>query len=186
MTADPQARAGVTAPSAWQIERVATALFRARDAVAATHADDDNMGAQLSELSLAAIGVRGIVERLLLAAAEAKASAEMVSRRIDDLRNREARFDRDEEVWREAAMDLIQAFPQDFPDGKFKSPLISASVKTGQPGVHISDETAIPDMYVRTIRQPDKASIRADMLQGVVIPGAELKNPQPHITIRTK
>ena len=186
MTAPPPR--APAAPSAWKIERVATALLRAREAVDAFRedGDTDDSNAQLSELALAALGIRTIVERLLLAGDEAKSNQEAISRRIDALRLREQREERHENAWRDAAMDLILAFPEEFPDGKFKSPIISASVRAGKPGVVVTNEAALPDEYVRVKREPDKAKIRDDLLQGVVIDGAELRNPQPYITVRTK
>ena len=187
--ADAGVRESVRAPSAYTIERVVSAVQQAMDKLQLEHTEGDaftdDTDAQFITLDAATLDVHQVMLRLLLAATEAKANAEAVNARMDALSARKARFVRQSDAWREAALQIILALPELFPKGVFKDALVSASVRAGKPGTIITDEAALPDMYVRTKREPDKTAIRDDMLQGVVIPGAELRNPQPFITIRS-
>ena len=179
----------VRAPSAYSIERAVSAVQQAWESLRTDAADGDDYtddaDANLLVLEAASLDLQTTVRRLLLAATEAKANSETVKQRMDALADRGHRFDRHALAWREAALSIIQMFPDAFPKGKFKDALVSASVMVGKPGVVITDDAAIPDEYVHTKREPKKTLIRDDLLQGVVIPGAELRNPMPYITIRT-
>ncbi|GGG51410.1 hypothetical protein GCM10010964_43320 [Caldovatus sediminis] len=61
-----------------------------------------------------------------------------------------------------------------------------ATVAAGKPGVRITDPAAIPDRFVRTVREPDKAKIARALKAGEPVAGAMLNNPAPHLRIQTR
>jgi hypothetical protein len=62
----------------------------------------------------------------------------------------------------------------------------TASVLAPRQSVNITDEAVIPDDYVKVTRTPDKNALMADLTVGVVIPGAELVEGLPSISVRTR
>lgn len=56
----------------------------------------------------------------------------------------------------------------------------------GKPGVVITDEAALPAEFVRVERTPDKTAIANALRAAQDVPGAELGNAAPQLTIRTK
>jgi hypothetical protein len=52
--------------------------------------------------------------------------------------------------------------------------------------VVITDPEAIPGAFMRVRREPDKTAIGAAIASGADIPGAEMRNGLPALTIRTK
>jgi hypothetical protein len=68
---------------------------------------------------------------------------------------------------------------------EIKSPYFDIKLKTCPPSVNILDESQISDEYKvhKDIISIDKIKIKNDILQGVVIDGAELKN---NITLQIK
>lgn len=57
----------------------------------------------------------------------------------------------------------------------------TASIGSGVPSVHITDENLIP----RRLMTPDKDAIRSAIAKGEDVPGATIGNVQPRLTIRT-
>ena len=68
----------------------------------------------------------------------------------------------------------------------WKSPEFTVSLSPGRPGVVITDPEAIPGAFMRVRREPDKIAIGAAIASGADIPGAEMRNGLPALTIRTK
>ena len=66
------------------------------------------------------------------------------------------------------------------------SPEFTVSLSPGRPGVVITDPEAIPGAFMRVRREPDKTAIGAAIASGADIPGAEMRNGLPTLTIRTK
>jgi hypothetical protein len=63
----------------------------------------------------------------------------------------------------------------------------TASVRDGSPGVVITDLALIPPTLMRQADPtPDKAAIAKALKAGGTVPGAELRNGQPILTIRTR
>lgn len=63
-------------------------------------------------------------------------------------------------------------------------PEATVSLRKPQDGVHIIDETELPQGFVRIERSPDKAAIRTALLAGETVPGAVLAPGLPGIQIR--
>jgi hypothetical protein len=176
--------AGVAAPSAWHLERAMSIAQQALAAASDAQSDPTDANALLELVAQAGVDVRDLVLRLCLSADEDENFAEACKKREAEVAARRNRFERDKEAKREAVLGILQALPELFPGGKFKHALASASVRLGKPGIIITDEAALGDQYVRVIRQPDRAAIRADLEQGVVIDGVEQTNAKPILTIK--
>ena len=69
---------------------------------------------------------------------------------------------------------------------KLELPEVTLTISNGSQQVRIIDEQQLPQDYLRTKTEPDRAKIRTSLKNGEQIPGAELSNAEPHITIRTK
>ncbi|WP_310349218.1 siphovirus Gp157 family protein [Methylobacterium sp. BE186] len=68
---------------------------------------------------------------------------------------------------------------------KLEAPDFTASVSESRPKVVITDEAAIPDQFCRIKREPDKTALLAALLRDEV-PGADLGNGAPSLTVRTR
>ena len=126
--------------------------------------------------------VMDALAQVLRSARYAKAQAEALQPMIDDMVVRKQRFLRRNEAMRGvgfAVMDALGLYRADFPD-------FSASIRNGQPGVVVTDEEKIPDIYTRIERKIDKATILSALKSGLPVEGAELSNPAPTLSLRTK
>lgn len=69
---------------------------------------------------------------------------------------------------------------------KAELPEATLSVRNGTPKVIITDESALPQSYLRTKIEPDKSLISAALKSGQHVTGAILSNAEDTISIRTK
>ena len=171
----------MTAPSAWTVQSV---MSIATSLAARLEAD----GVALDEAELVEYlraenaDVGGLLLRLARTAQEAKADAEAIATRQAALATRKARAGRVEQECRATLHAIMEAMAM----RKYRHPELSVTISDGRPGVVVTDETALPDEYVRITRSPDKTAIKAALEQGVIVPGAELQNSIPQMTVRTK
>ncbi|WP_336488330.1 siphovirus Gp157 family protein [Methylobacterium nigriterrae] len=121
--------------------------------------------------------VRRIVRAARFTEAQSKALGEMQA----DMRERRARLDSKAESLRRAALWALQEMGLP----KLQAPDFTASIGHGRPKIVVTDEAALPDPYFRTKREVDKAALLS-ALQGGPVLGAELANPEPIMTIRSK
>lgn len=171
----------VRAPSSFRIEQ---AMSVALATVARIYADGEIVddAALLAEIAKDGADVETLLTRLVRAALEAKAYAEAAEERAAQLYVRRTRFERQEEAWRGAAFAIMDALDMK----QHKGADFTASISAGKPGVTITDEAAIPEQFFRTTHQLDKAAVNAAVKDGQVVPGAELTNGFPQLTIRSK
>lgn len=101
---------------------------------------------------------------------------------VDDLKERIGRFNRREEALRRLMFQLLQAANL----RKLELPEATLSIRTGSPKVIVIDEAEIPETFIRIKREPDKASIKVALQDGIDVPGATLSNAEENLTIRTK
>lgn len=176
----------VRAPNAWQLEK---ALSIAQQAVIALQGQSDRAYLDADE-ALDAIKAEGvdlptIMRCILLAATEAEANAEAVKLRMDELAQRKARFDRQRETWRNTALMILQALPEAFPGGKFKDPLVNASIGHSRPGVVVTDIDKLEARFVKTEKSPILSLINTAITDGEVVDGASRRNGSDYLIIRT-
>ena len=169
------------APNAWRLQQVMSVAMSARDRLLAEQPDlATDEDALIAALGAEGVEAEDLIDRMIRAALEAEANEAAVDARMAQLQTRAVRYAKQAEAWRGAAfaaMDVLGIT-------KRKTPEFSASVRAARPGVVITDEAALPDKYIRITRTPDKAKLRDELAAGVVIPGAELANGTPSLSIR--
>jgi len=126
--------------------------------------------------------VEDILARTVRAAVFATSQAEAAGKMIEDLQVRKKRYVNRAMALRGTAMAIMTAMEW----RKREAPDFTASVLAPRQSVNITDEAVIPDDYVKVTRTPDKNALMADLTVGVVIPGAELVEGLPSISVRTR
>lgn len=101
---------------------------------------------------------------------------------VDDLKERIARFERRDEALRRLMFQILQAANL----RKMELPEATLSIRAGVPKVIVTDETAIPETFIRIKREPDISGIKATLKDGIPVPGATLSNADDILAIRTK
>ena len=123
-----------------------------------------------------------ILARLLRGARHAKSMADAAAEQIEDMQARKSRYQRRQETMRGTAFAIMDALGRN----KVELPDLTASIRAGQPSVVITDETVIPDLYVRIERKIDKATILSALKSNLTVEGCELSNSLPTLSIRSK
>ena len=172
----------MTAPSAWTIQAVMAIANATLERMAQDGTLDTDEAALMEALRDGGADVDGLLVRLLRARGEAKANAEAVDQRMADLVARGRRFERQAEEYRAAAYSILDALGLT----KWRNAEFSVSVSAGRPGVVITDESALPPKYFRPRVEIDRTEIRRALEAGEVVPGAEMANGIPTMTVRTK
>lgn len=111
-----------------------------------------------------------------------EAMADGLADLIKGEQERKARLAGRAEKRRAIVLHIMQAVEM----GRVEAPDFTASVRRVPPGVVVTDEAALPDQYVKTIRQPDKTALRQALGRGEPIPGACLGNGSDTLTIRSR
>ena len=165
----------MSAPSGYALAQAVATLQRAL----AEEADPET--GEIIDAAEATEDVEELLARVLRAAVEARANEEMLDRRIQDLYHRQDRYTQRAETLRAtafAAMDALDRKRVELPD-------LTASVRQNAPRLIITDETQIPLSLTKTTTVIDKSAVKAALANGPV-PGAELSNSLPSISIRTR
>lgn len=142
-------------------------------------AEDDELRADMIE---AETELNALVERLLKLKLDADMMAAAVKARKQEIAERQARFERKAEGFRELIKGVMLA-------GDIrKLPLADATVSITAPRtkVVITDEASLPQGYFETYRKPLTADIKAALERGEAIPGAELALGDEGLMVRTK
>ena len=103
--------------------------------------------------------------------------------RIDDMKERLSRLDLRASKKRELALHAMSEVGL----SKLEQPDFTASTRAGSPALLVTSEQIIPPRYWQP--QPpklDRQGVLAELKRGAPIPGAELSNPKPILTVRTK
>jgi len=111
------------------------------------------------------------------------ALAGAIASNIAELGLRQERFERREKSLRALIMKIMDAADI----RKAELPEATLSIRNGQQKlVGEADPETFNGTYVRVIRQLDRASIKEALKAGSIIPGFELSNAEPTLSIRTK
>lgn len=169
--------------SPWQIEQALSAWNSARTRLLQDDPSLEHDEAALSEwLGPVEGDVDSIIARLLRAARHAKSMADGAAELIEDMQARKSRYVKRNEALRATAFAIMDALGK----SKVELPDITATVRSGQPSVVVTDEDAVPDIYVRTERKIDKATILSALKSGLTVEGCVLSNSLPTLSVRTK
>jgi len=123
-----------------------------------------------------------LLSRLIRASKETEAQADGLKAYMGELGERQSRLARRGDAIRKIALDVLDA--AGLPN--FILPEATLTVRRGQPKVMVLDENAIPQEYTVTKTELNKSAIKEAMLNGTIVPGAELSNSEPFLMIRTK
>lgn len=171
------------APSAWQIEQAMSALMSGRAALIANDPDLAADEAAMSDaLRAETEDVFVLLHRMLRASVAARSMADAAEEMAANITARRDRYKRRADALRStvfAAMDALGIPKIELPD-------LTASIARGRPTAIITNELDLPEEYTRTTVKPNMEAIRVALKDGVVIPGVEMSNSIPSLTVRTK
>jgi hypothetical protein len=103
--------------------------------------------------------------------------------RVDDMKERLSRFELRASKKRQLALEAMTEVGLT----KLEQPDFTVSARAGSPALVVIEEEAIPDAY--WLPQPpklDRQTILGELKQGAEIPGAQMSNPKPVLSVRTK
>ena len=103
--------------------------------------------------------------------------------RLEDMKTRLARLEERGAKKRQLALDAMSEVGL----RKLEQPDFTASARAGSPSLVVVAEDAIPKSY--WVPQPpklDRQSLLAELKRGGEIPGTQLSNPRPTLSVRTK
>lgn len=123
-----------------------------------------------------------IIERALNEQREAETMVGAIKAREIDIAARRSRYERKSDAMRQLIRAVMKAAKLD----KVSLTEASLSLTRGRQTVGIDDLDALPQGYFKTIRQADKAAIKASFDAGEPVPGAILVTGAESLTIRTK
>ena len=103
--------------------------------------------------------------------------------RVNDMRERLSRLELRASKKRELALEAMTEVGL----GKLEQPDFTASARAGSPALVVVEEERIPEAY--WLPQPpklDRQAILGELKQGAGIPGVQMSNPKPVLSVRTK
>lgn len=121
-----------------------------------------------------------LMEHFLNQMRENETLAEAISQRIGKLRERQTRLTHRAQFYRslmQRMMDFAGIKSIALPEGKI-------SVVNSPEKVIITDESAIPDAFMRVTKEPNKTAIKAALKSGNIVSGATLSNGGTTIQVR--
>ena len=103
--------------------------------------------------------------------------------RVNDMKERLSRLELRASKNRELALEAMTEVGL----GKLEQPDFTASARAGSPALVVVEEERIPEAY--WLPQPpklDRQAILGELKQGAGIPGVQMSNPKPVLSVRTK
>jgi hypothetical protein len=103
--------------------------------------------------------------------------------RLDDMKERLSRLELRANKKRELALEAMTEVGLT----KLEQPDLTASARTGSPALVVIAEDRIPEAY--WLPQPpklDRQAVLAELKRGIEIPGAQMSNLKPVLSVRTK
>jgi hypothetical protein len=142
-------------------------------------ADDDELRADMFEGETDMVP---LVSRLLRRKLDARVMASAIKERKQEISDRQARFERQEEGYTKLIKSVMIAADLD------KLTLADATVSVTKPRivVEITDEDSLPQGFVEIKRVPKKTEIKKALEAGEEIPGAALGLSEEGLMVRTK
>lgn len=123
-----------------------------------------------------------IADRMIADMLAAEAMGEAIRGEISDLTSRRDRYDARKDAFRRQLLSLLDATGEK----KMERPRATISRRAGLPSVQITDEAAIPSQLCKITVAPDKAAIKAQLLAGETVPGAQIVMGADGVTVRVK
>lgn len=143
-------------------------------------AEDETLRADMIEGSTE---INDVLARILDKLNDAVWLKEAITKRIQEISARKARYERQEEALR----GLIQSIMERADLNKLTLPEATLSVSWRQPAPVVVDERSVPDAFCRFARTPDIGAIRREIAaNGPIPPGVSMSNGKSVLSIRTK
>jgi hypothetical protein len=161
---------------------IVTSAIRSRVAELTQADEETDAAALLATIARDVPEASDIIAALVRAIDEAETAMEGVASRMQALATRQKRHRAKIDTMRGLLLTVMEAAGQT----KWRHPEFTVTVSNGRPGVLITDEAVLPEWFVEVERKPKKDAIKRDLEQGLSVPGAELSNGFPTITVRTK
>lgn len=169
--------------SPYQIEQALAAWQSARSRLLTEDPDLAHDEAALAELLGPEEGdAFNILERLARAARHAEMMAEAAAKRVEEIQGRQTRFKSRGQSLRGTVFAIMQAMEI----RKHEAPDFTLSIRAGQQSVQVTDENKVPDIYARTERKIDKATILSALKSGLTVDGCCLSNGLPSLSMKVK
>jgi len=164
--------------------------YRLSQALAALHGGITSLRGEDGDLNIdvdallpdEAADVETALLAVLRAAQMADAMADMAATMAANTKDRADRYKRRRDRLRGIAFAAMDALDKK----RIEAPDLTASIAKGKPSLLVTDENSIPDEYWRSVRSVDKTAVTEAIKQGVVVPGAEISNGMPSISIRSR
>lgn len=122
-----------------------------------------------------------VIDKLALAAVEARGLSSGLAGTIGKLKTRQQRFDKLEAAARDMALQLMLAAEQQ----KIVSATATLWTRDGGATVVVDNERELPQGFTKTVTTPDKTAIKKSLEAGEDVPGAHLETSGPSLSIRT-
>ena len=103
--------------------------------------------------------------------------------RVDDMKERLSRLELRANKKRQLVLEAMTEAGL----AKLEQPDFTASARAGSPALVVIAENKIPDPY--WLPQPpklDRQAILVELKRGIDVPGAQMSNPKPLLSVRTK
>ena len=123
-----------------------------------------------------------LLDQLMEARAADLAMSEALGAQIQDMRDRQARFKRRAD----ARKGIVQKALEHADIRSLERPAFTVSLRASNPGVNITDASAIPETFMRIKREPNKTAIAKALSDGKTVLGAHLSNGGQTLSVRTK
>lgn len=123
-----------------------------------------------------------IIKRCLEQRIDADTMSNAIKERQSDLGERRKRFDRKSDAMKKLIRDLMETAHLD----KLQLTEATLSITKPRESVDVIDLDALPQGYFKLTKSADKTAIKASLMAGETIPGAEMKLGEPSLMIRTK
>jgi len=111
-----------------------------------------------------------------------KALQDSIDERIRALRNRKSASQNREQSFKGMTEAVYNAIGED----KIKRPEYTVYKQAGRVSVQVTDESLIPDAYMRIKKSPDKKALQSALEGNTNLSGAELVKGDDYIVIRRK
>jgi hypothetical protein len=124
-----------------------------------------------------------ILAAIIRAALVDEAMASGLKARIKEMQDRLTRFDERAAMRRHIARDVML----ETAIKKITVPDFTVSLRAGTPSLVVVDETAIPDAFWEPqVPRLKRQELVVELKQGSTVPGAQLSNPEPVLSVRSK
>ena len=169
-------------PSAFQLQRATSTLREACALLSA--ADPEAEDAYIADIlgsdpeTCEGMELVHAVARAVVATEDLAAAAKI---RRAAISARQARFEARAERLRDALLVAMQTIGL----RRIELPDLTITTREHQPGIVVTDEAAIPDVFARYERSISRSAIREALKNGEVIPGAGWANARSSVQIRT-